>query len=78
MLRDRRVDDPADLAVTRFGDLTDELLLGQYHYTRGPEARLEHLDVFVDASTSSWRAMRKAPDGVRETGHTSRDSAQAS
>src|SRR6185503_11742265 len=45
MLRDRGVDDPADLAVTRLGDLADELLLGRYHYAGGPETRLEHLDV---------------------------------
>ena len=45
MLRDRRVDDPANPAVARFRDLADELLLGRYHHSYGTETRLEHVDV---------------------------------
>jgi hypothetical protein len=45
VLSDCRVDDPTDLAVSRFGDLADELLFRRHHYARGTEARLEHIDV---------------------------------
>ena len=84
MLRDRRVDDPADLAVTRFGDLADELLLGRHHHARGPEARLEHLDVLrrrkhvvmtgeeVGARRSPRNRARVAQLGQRLIGHARR------
>jgi hypothetical protein len=45
VLRDRRVDDAADLPVARLGDLADQLLLGRHHHTRFAEARLERVEV---------------------------------
>ena len=45
VLGDRRVDDLADLAVARLGDLADQLLLRRHHHARLAEARLERLEI---------------------------------
>ena len=46
MLCNRRIDDAADLAVSRLGDFADELFLGRNYDAGFAKARLETFDIF--------------------------------
>lgn len=52
VLGDGRIDDPADLAVTRFGNLADKLLLRGHDHIRGAELAWNTSTFFVTARTS--------------------------
>ena len=79
VLRDRRVDDAADLAVPRLGDLADELFLGRHHHTGGPEARLEHVDVLRGGEHIVMAGEEEArPTRYARPGTPPRNSARAS